>query len=205
MNSKIKEGARLGYMQNSNNSLYLSNKKIINIKSEILFREAEDDFYYFGNLNSALKKLNMSIELTPTHTKSCVLCADAYYIKGNYKKALENYKKALETSQKNAKILGSIASCYFSLKEYHRTIKFINKALNEIKEDEFSLFEQLLELKINTYLELKEYEKAIEMYDEVNAIAQKTSYKQIYASNFELLNEKLKKQQKVKELGLKIV
>ena len=192
-------------MQNSNDSLYLNNKKIINIKSEVLFREAEDDFFYFGNLNSALKKLNMAIELTPTHTKSCVLCADAYFIKGNYKKALENYKKALETAPKNTKILGAIASCYFSLKEFHRAIKFINKALKVIQQDEFSLFEQLLELKINTYLELKEYEKAIEMYDEIKVIAERVSYKQVYASNFELLNEKLKKQQKVKKLGLKIV
>ena len=192
-------------MQNSNNPLYLNNKKIINIKSEVLFREAEDDFYYFGNLNSALKKLNMAITLTPTHIKSCILCADAYYIKGNYKKALENYKNALETTPKNTKVLGSIASCYFSLKEYHKAIKFINKALKAIKQDEFSLFEQLLELKINTYLELKEYEKAIEMYNEVKTIAERVSYKQIYASNFELLNEKLKKQQKVKKLGLKII
>lgn len=192
-------------MQNSNNPFYLNNKKVINIKSEILFREAEDDFYYFGNLNSAIKKLNMAITLTPTHIKSYILSADAYFIKGNYKKAIENYKIALETTPKSTKILGAIASCYFSLKEYHKVIKFINKALKVIKQDEFSLFEQLLELKINTYLELKKYEKAIEMYDEVKAITDKVSYKQIYASNFELLNEKLKKQQRVKKLGLKII
>ena len=192
-------------MQNSNNPEYLNNRKIINIKSEILFREAEDDFFYFGNINSALKKLNLAIELTPNHTKSFILCADAYYLKGNYKKALENYQKVLISDEKNTRILGAIASCYFSLREYQRTIKYINKALNALKHEEFSLFEQLLELKINTYLELKEYEKAIEIYNEVKTIAEKVSYKQIYASNFELLNERLKKQEKLKKLGLKIV
>ena len=41
------------------------NKKVINIKSEMLFREAEDEFYYFNNLKKAESKLKKAIELTP--------------------------------------------------------------------------------------------------------------------------------------------
>ena len=44
-------------MQNFGDISYLDSKKIIDIRSEVLFREAEDDFYYFSNINSALKKL----------------------------------------------------------------------------------------------------------------------------------------------------
>ena len=41
-------------MQNSGNLLYRDNKKVINLQSEVLFREAEDDFYYFNKVNFAV-------------------------------------------------------------------------------------------------------------------------------------------------------
>lgn len=192
-------------MQNSNNSLYFNNKKIINIKSEVLFREAEDDFFYFRNLNSALKKLNLAIELTPNHIKSIMLCADIYYIKGNFKKALKLYSEADKYMPNDVKVIASLANLHFVLKNYTETINYIDNAIQLIKSDNISLYEQLLELKINAFIELRDYEQAIKTYEIAKKLTATTSLKEIYSSNFDVLMEKLKLQKKVNKLGLKIV
>ena len=91
--------------------------KIINIKSEVLFREAEDDFYYFNHLNKAMKKLKEAVNLTPNHLKSIMLYADICFIKGYFNKALSLYLTAEKISSKDSKILASLANCYNSLKK----------------------------------------------------------------------------------------
>ena len=60
-------------MQNLSHTSYINRLKVINIKSETLFREAEDDFYYFINIYSALKKLKEALKLTPYYKKSLIL------------------------------------------------------------------------------------------------------------------------------------
>ena len=68
--------------------------KVINIKSEMLFRSAEDDLFYLNKINSAYKKLKEAVLLTPNRIKILKLLADAAFIKGYTKKALEFYLKA---------------------------------------------------------------------------------------------------------------
>ena len=79
-------------MQNSTSKSYINSKKIINIRSEILCRQAEDDFFYFNNINTAYKKLNEAVKLTPFHFKSLVLLADISFVKGFIKKAISRYR-----------------------------------------------------------------------------------------------------------------
>ena len=120
------------FMQNFGDISYLDSKKIIDIRSEVLFREAEDDFYYFSNINSALKKLKKAIFLTPNHTKSLVLCADIYFVKGNIKKALDLYKKADLLTVNNVRIIAAIANCHYSLKNYNEALKYTKTAIKYI-------------------------------------------------------------------------
>ena len=40
---------------------YIKQSNVINILSETLYREAEDDFYYFNKTNSAYKKLKKAV------------------------------------------------------------------------------------------------------------------------------------------------
>ncbi len=190
-------------MQNIINKLGIN--KIINIKSEVLFREAEDDFYYFNHLNKAMKKLKEAVNLTPNHLKSIMLYADICFIKGYFNKALSLYLTAEKISSKDSKILASLANCYNSLKKSKEAVMYCDMAINSMIEINYSLFSQLIEIKINNLINLKKYKEAYITFIQSQNILDTASLKNIYTSDYEIINEKLKLQKKVHYLGLKIV
>lgn len=192
-------------MQNTSNLSYINNKKVINLKSEILFREAEDDFFYFNKINAALKKLELAVELTPSHSKSLMLCADIYFMKGNIKKALLTYQRYMQLGAVSAKCVAAIANCFFSLQRFEEALEWVDKALDILKNDDYSLYSQLIELKINTLLEMRRYKQAYIVFIQAQNVMDAISLKSIYNSNYELINEKLKLQKKLKQSHLKIV
>lgn len=189
-------------MQNISNLSYINSEKVINMRSEVLFREAEDDFFYFNKINSAKKKLELAISLTPSHKKSLMLCADIYFIKGNIKKALETYKKANNETPRG---FASVANCFYVLKDYENAISYADKAVELLKNDDFSLFSQLIEIKINSLVEMKRYKQAYISFIQAQNVLDAVSLKNIYNSNYELINEKLKLQKKLRQSRLKIV
>ncbi len=192
-------------MQNTSNSSYINIKKIVNLKSEVLFREAEDDFFYFNKITSAQKKLKMAVELTPCHIKSLMLLADIYFIKGFVNKALLTYQTAFLYGEHSTRCVASIANCYYSLKNFSKSIEFIDVAIENIKQEEYSLYSQLLEIKINSLVEMKKYKQAYVTYIKAQNIIDSVSLKNIHSSNYELINEKLKLQKKLRQSRLKIV
>lgn len=189
-------------MQNTSNSTYINNKNVINLKSEVLFREAEDDFFYFNKINSALKKLELAIKFTPSHTKSLVLCADIYFMKGQIKKALATYQSVLA---KTPRIIASLANCYYALKNFNEAVLYVDKAIELLKTDDFSLYSQLIEIKINSLVEMKKYKQAYITFIQSQNVIDSVSLKHLYSSNYELINEKLKLQKKLRQSRLKIV
>ena len=192
-------------MQNYNNPSILNEEKIINIKSEVLFREAEDEFYYFYNLSKAQKKLKEAIDLTPNHIKSIMLYANVCYVKGQIKKALNLYKKSEELNNKDSRILASIANCYKSLENYTEALTYTDKALALLKLENNHLYSQLIEIKIDSLVNLKKYKEAYITFIQAQNILDIISLKAIYNSNYELINEKIKLQNRLKRSNLKIV
>lgn len=191
-------------MQNSNTINYINNGKIINMKSELLCREAEDDFFYFNKINTAYKKLNEAVKLSPFHIKSIMLLADICFIKGYIKKALSLYKKAANLHE-NAKVFGAIAACYNSLNEYNLALNACNKAVSLITEEEGSLLLQIAELKINILIALKKYDLAFMTFSKLRRISDNNLLQLIYNINYEKLTEKINLQKKLKQSNLKIV
>ncbi len=192
-------------MQNISNLSYINNKKVINMKSEVLFREAEDDFFYFNKINSALKKLEEAVKLTPSHTKSLMMCADIYFMKGNIKKALATYQNAYIYGQASARCTAAISNCYYSLKDYDQALVWVDKALNILDREDYSLYSQLIEIKINTLVEMKRYKQAYVVFIQSQNMLDIISLKNIYNSNYELINEKLQLQKKLRASRLQIV
>ena len=133
---------------------------VINIKSEILFREAEDNFLYFNKLKKAENKLNEALELTPLHSKSNILKGDICFIKGKMQEAFEHYKKAEIFAPNNSKVLASVANCLEAQKDYNNALKYCNKAFLMLNEDNIQLTTPLYELKTSILLKLKRYEEA---------------------------------------------
>ncbi len=192
-------------MQNISNLSYINSKKVINMKSEVLFREAEDDFFYFNKINAALKKLEEAVRLTPSHTKSLMMCADIYFVKGNIKKALITYQNAYVYGQSSARCIAAISNCYYSLKDYEQALVWVDKAINALDREDYSLYSQLIEIKINTLVEMKRYKQAYVVFIQSQNMLDVISLKNIYNSNYELINEKLQLQKKLRTSRLQIV
>ena len=192
-------------MQNSGNLLYRDSKKVINLKSEVLFREAEDDFFYFNKINSAFKKLSKAVELTPFHTKSLMLLADICFMKGDVKSALTYYSQAEVVCSDKSKIYASLSNCYYALKDFSLAIKYADKSLELLKSDEFSLYSQVVEIKINSLIELKEYSLANDLFLQSKNYMDSLAFKSLYNSTFEFINEKLKLKKRLSEVKLRIV
>ncbi len=189
-------------MQNTaNNKIYTN---VINLQSELLFREAEDDLYYFNHLNIAAKKLKKAIELTPFHFKSIMLYADICTIKGQIKKALLLYLKA-QKIKPEYRLSACIANCYYLLKEYQKSIEYCDIAVKNYSGYDFSLYSQVIELKINSFINLKEYQQAYITLIRSQNLLDPFSLKTIYNSNYGILNEKIKLKKKLHFSGLKIV
>lgn len=190
-------------MQNIINKSLVNN--VVNIKSEILFREAEDDFYYFNHLKKAMKKLKKAVELTPNHFKSIMLYGDICFLNGYIKKALSLYLEAEKIHPKDTKVLASIANCHFCLAEYSDSILYCDKAISISEGNNNSLLSQIIEIKINSLIMQKKYKQAYKTFKQSKSIFESTSLKTICSSNFEILNEKIKLQEKLHYSGLKIV
>ena len=192
-------------MQNSGNLLYRDSKKVINLKSEVLFREAEDDFYYFNKVNVAYKKLVEAVALTPSHTKSLMLLADICFMKGDIKLALKYYQQAELFCSDKSKIYASFSNCYYALKDFSLAINFADKSLKLLNSDDFSLYSQLIEIKVNSLVELKKYSEANEIFTQSKNYMDSLTFKNLYNSSFELINEKLNLKKKLQKVNLRIV
>lgn len=179
--------------------------KIVNIKSEILFREAEDDFFYFFHPNKAMKKLKEAIELTPYHFKSLMLYADICFVKGFIKKALELYKRAYEISPEDYKVLASLANCYNSMNDSSLSVFYCDEALKRFDNQNYSLYSQLAEIKISNLVKLKRYKDAYNTFIQSQEILESVSLRSIYTTDYDTINEKMELQKKLHFSGLKIV
>ncbi len=191
-------------MQNINSTSYINKKKIINIKSEMLFREAEDDFFYFNKVNNAYKKLAEAVKLTPNHLKSLNLLADICFMKGMIKKAL-NLNLRAEKLCCDSRTFASIASCYYILGNYESALDYCEKALNNIEFEEGELFSQIIEIKINILVKKRAYKKAYITFIQAQNTIDKSALKMLYDMNYELLSEKIGLQKRRKRSNLKIV
>lgn len=190
-------------MQNTSNSLFINNK-IINIQSEVLFREAEDDFFYFNKINEAKKKLEKALELTPSHLKTIMLLADILFIKGSIKKALNLYLQAFNIKA-DLRIYASLANCYNALCNYKEAIKYCDKALNHIYSDNLSLFSQVTEIKIEALINSGDYNLAYTTFLQAQNALDSMSLDIIHSFNYDILREKIQKRNKLHNSYLRIV
>ncbi len=179
--------------------------KVINIKSEILCRSAEDDFYYFNKINLAYKKLKEAVNLTPNHLKSLIFLADVTFIKGYIKKALDLYLKAETINNKNIKILASAANCLYITSDYTNALKYCNKAISMFDGENYIVLGQVFEIKMNILILQKEYKQAYETLKTVKRIFNTSDLKSNSLFNYEFLNEKISIQKKIQKSNLKIV
>ena len=179
--------------------------KIINIKSEVLCRSAEDDFFYFFKVNSAYKKLKEAVRLSPMHLKSIILLADVNFIKGKIKTALNLYLRAVKINSLNIKALASIANCFYILRNYNQALIYCDKVIFSSNHQNYALFLQIFEIKINILIMQKQYKQAYITLENAKQILKYYHLKSFENINYQALDKKINLQKKLQKSSLKIV
>ena len=126
-------------------------------------------------------------------------------MKGDIKLALKYYQQAELFCSDKSKIYASFSNCYYALKDFSLAIKFADKSLKLLKSDDFSLYSQLIEIKVNSLVELKKYSEANEIFTQSRNYMDSLTFKNLYNSSFELINEKLNLKKKLQKVNLRIV
>lgn len=192
-------------MQNNFKYFDFNISNVVNIESERLFREAEDNFLYFNSPAKALKQLNKAIDLSPFHHKSLVMKGDIKFIKGKIDEALKLYTMANKINPNDSKILGAIATCYESKQNYTEALGYCEKAFHYIDENNTPIYSSLYELKISIMLKLKKYEQAKRFmkYSKNHLLTEDMNF--LKSNCKKIINEKIEIKNRIKNSNLKAV
>ena len=63
-------------------------KFVTDVRAERLFREAEDDFFYFNKIEAAITKIEKALEYTPNMLKAIIMRANIAFLEGNFEHAI---------------------------------------------------------------------------------------------------------------------
>jgi tetratricopeptide (TPR) repeat protein len=171
----------------------------LNKKYDSAYLELGMLYVKFSKADSAIMTLKNAVKFNPAFTNAYIAMGNIYrdYTK-NPDEAIVNYLSALKTDSSNKATLYSIAWCY-NAKEYHReAIKYAIKALeidnnykpayNELGhayrklgayEEAVTQFKKNMAVSVNElpylysgycYIELKQKENALLMFDELNKL-----------------------------------
>ena len=130
-----------------------------------------------------------------------VLLADAAFVKGNIKKALEMYIRAEKINQSNVKVLASIANCFYTLENYDEALLYCNKTISGFNTQNYALFSQIFEIKIDILMAQRNYSQAYKTWQSAERMFDVSFLK----VNYKILNEKINLQKKLQKSNLKIV
>ena len=121
-----------------------------------------------NNPTMALKRLLLAVEQDPQNSDIHVALAQAYQMKRSYLNAERHYLKALELSDNNPRYLNNLASLYLDMQQWDKAIEYFDKASADLL-----FFSPHIALSGKGYalFRKKDYQAALEQYDEVIAIA----------------------------------
>lgn len=192
----------IDYIQNSK---ILYDDNVLNINSERLYREAEDDFFYFGKIKSAEKKLKSAIEYSPCHIKSLKLIGDIYFVSGRMKKAFDYYSQAAALKPSDAVILASLASVSETLGNFETALQFVNLAFQNLKTQDVHIFASLSSLKVSLLINLQKYTEAKNFLENAKKRLSFEESGRLATLGHEVLKKKLALKEKMEKLNIKVV
>lgn len=186
----------------------LEGKNCINIadvRAERLFREAEDDFFYFNNIASAIEKLENALMYLPNMLKALMLRANIAFLEGDFDLALVYYKRAESFVPNNAKVLAGLANIYEITNQNDIAYEYIEKAMSCGCFRYSGLSKALVDLKFAVLIKLKRYSEAKKVLDASRSFLTIEDYSELQKNNLLILKQKLALQKKIEKINLKVV
>ncbi len=189
-------------IKNIKNSHY---DNVLNINSERMYRQAEDDFFYFFQTKKAEKKLKAVLKFDPCHIKSMKLLGDVYFTDGKTDKAFEYYSRAAALKPEDAKILANLASVNEISGRYEIALQFTETAFKNLKINDTILFSELSALKINLLIKLQKYSDAQKFLENTNRRLSYQDNGKYTSIGYDILKKKIKLKEKIKRLNIQVV
>ncbi len=184
--------------------MYQKNIVISDLRSERLYREAEDELFYFHNIESAEEKIELALSYFPYFIKARVMNANIKILKGEYEKAIDIYLAAEKIAPANVNVLAGLANLYEITDDIILADKYVNKALN-CSFVSGELRKSLIELKITILIKMKKYTEAKSLIDSAKYELNAEELKEIQSKNLFIIKRKLQLQKKLNRLNLKLV
>ncbi len=178
---------------------------VADVRAEKLFREAEDEFFYFNNLECAAEKIEKALTFVPKMLKALMMRANIFLLEGNFDGALTYYQLAYEVAPNNPKVLAALANTYEINEENEKALHYVEKALSALNSQYSPLNKALIDLKITILIKQKKYLEAQVLIKQAKSLLTMDDYRTIYMNNISVLKQKLELQRKIKENHLKLV
>lgn len=180
-------------------------KFVTDVRAERLFREAEDDFFYFNKIEAAITKIEKALEYTPNMLKAIIMRANIAFLEGNFEQALDFYQKAESLAPQNTKALSGLANVYEVCNNNTKSLEYINKALCILTSDSAQLKKALIDLKSTVLVKLGKYSEAKRLIDESRYAFSDDDFHDLQINNLSTINHKLELREKLKRIKLKLV
>lgn len=188
-----------------NTTLEKNRKFIVDIRAEKLFREAEDDFFYFGKINDAIEKLEKALMFSPQMIKALLMRANIDVIEGALESALGFYLLAETYSPDNVKVLAGLANIYEMKGQNDKALEYIEKAF-DVGFSKFSpLNKVLIDLKFTVLVKQKKYLEAQRIIEKSKYVLSENDFREIQLSNLSILKQKISLQKRLEKTNLKLV
>lgn len=178
---------------------------ITDVRAERLFREAEDDFFYFNKIDSAIEKIEKALVFSPGMIKALLMRANIAVIEGNIDLALEFYKRAEGFAPQNVKVLAGLANIYEMNNENTKAFEYIEKALNIGVSQYSPLNKALLDLKFTVLIKQKKYLEAQKIINKSRYVLSEEDFRELQSNNLSVLKQKLLLKKKLEKTNLKVI
>lgn len=178
---------------------------ILNINAEKLYREAEDDFFYFNKSKCAEKKLKRALSYAPCQTKILKFLGDICFTSGKMKKAFDYYAQAAALKPSDSVILASLASVNEVLGKYETALEFVDLAFQNLLPADVRLYASLSNLKVSLLVELQRYSEAKTFLDFAQKRLSFEESGRLSSINQNILKKKLALKERMEKLNIKVV
>ena len=178
---------------------------VADVRAEKLFREAEDDFFYFNNFDAAIEKIEKALTFVPKMLKALMMRANIYLLDGNFDDAMKYYELAQEVAPNNPNVLAALANIYELNSQNEKALIYVDKALNALHSKYNPLNKALIDLKITILIKQKKYLQAQLIINQSKSFLSLEDYRDIYVNNNSILKQKLELQRKIKQNNLKLI
>lgn len=178
---------------------------VFDLRTERLYREAEDDLFYFGAFKPACEKIEEALKYSPMCVKALIMRANIAFLNGDFNKVKECYLKALSVDSSDVRILAGLANIYEILEENDLACAYVDEALMYNENMSILLKKDLIELKASILFKQKKYIQAEKLLKESKYYLNLSALWALQAGNLPAVRQKADRVKKIHSSELRLV